>query len=93
VIAAGVAATPDGFHYDLPLLVAAVLMLARGEDGAARRLGWPEAAVLAAALLFPVVATLTYRLTWVTGPCLLALVGLAAWLVFSRAGGICARRP
>lgn len=93
LIAAGFAATPYGFHYDLPLLVAAVLMLARGEDGAARRLAWPEAAVLGAALVFPVVVTLSYRLVWVTGPCLLALVGLAAWLVFSRAGGICARRP
>jgi hypothetical protein len=93
LIAAGFAATPYGFHYDLPLLVAAVLMLARGEDGAARRLGWPEAAVLAAALVFPAVVTLSYRLVWVTGPCLLALVGLAAWKSFSRAGGICARRP
>ena len=49
--------------------------------------------MLGAAMVFPVVVTLSYRLVWVTGPCLLALVGLAAWLVFSRAGGICARRP
>ncbi len=93
LIAAGFAATPYGFHYDLPLLVAAVLMLARDEAGAARRLAWPEAAVLGAALVFPAVVTLSYRLAWVTGPCLLALVGLAAWRVFNRADGICARRP
>lgn len=93
LIAAGFAATPYGFHYDLPLLVAAVAMLARDEAGAARRLAWPEAAVLGAALVFPAVVTLSYRLAWVTGPCLLALVGLAAWRVFNRADGICARRP
>lgn len=93
LIAAGFAATPYGFHYDLPLLVAAVLMLGRDEAGAARRLPWPEAAVLAAALLFPVATTLTTRFAWAKGPCLLALVALAAWRVFSRADAPCAKPP
>lgn len=93
LIAAGFAATPYGFQYDLPLLVAAVPMLARDEAGAARRLAWPEVAVLGAVLVAPVTAVMTTRLAWVTGPCLLALVGLAAWRVFSRADAPCARPP
>jgi hypothetical protein len=83
LLAAGFAATPYGFLYDLPVLVAAVLMLARTEAGAARRLSWPEVAVLGAALLFPVAAVMTSRFYWMTGASLLALVALAAWRVFT----------
>jgi hypothetical protein len=83
LLAAGFAATPYGFLYDLPVLVAAVLMLARDPAGAARPLAWPEVAVLGAALLFPVAAVMTSRFYWMTGASLLALVALAAFRVFT----------
>jgi len=72
LIAAGCVATPYAFLYDLPMLAAAVLILARD-----RKLPWAEAAILAAALLFPLAAVMTSRLYWMTGASLLALVVLA----------------
>jgi alpha-1,2-mannosyltransferase len=77
LIVAGYLATPYGFFYDLPMLTAAILILARAPNGGPRRLAWPEAAALAAGLLFPVVATLTSRFYWATSLGLSALLALA----------------
>ncbi len=74
LIVAGYVATPYAFLYDLPMLAAAALILARG-----RKLAWPEAAILAAGLLFPLAAVMTSRLYWMTGASLLGLLALAWW--------------
>jgi alpha-1,2-mannosyltransferase len=74
LIVAGYAATPYAFLYDLPMLAAAVLILARG-----RNLPWREAAILAAGLLFPLAAVMTSRFYWMTGASLIALLALAWW--------------
>jgi len=74
LIVAGYVATPYAFLYDLPMLAAAVLILARG-----RPLPWPEAAILAAGLLFPLAAVMTSRFFWMTGASLIALLALAWW--------------
>jgi hypothetical protein len=76
LIVAGFLATPYGFFYDLPMLTPAILILAGATP---RRLAWPEAAALAAGLLFPVVATLTSRFYWATSMGLFALLALAWW--------------
>ncbi len=74
LVVAGFVATPYAFLYDLPMLAAAALILAR-----VRPLPWPEAAVLAAGLLFPLAAVMTSRLYWTTGASLVALLALAWW--------------
>ena len=72
VLAGTLLATPYGFVYDLPVATAAVILLAEGRT----RLSWPEVAIMAAALLLPMVLHLTSRFFW-TGPATLAaLFGL-----------------
>jgi Glycosyltransferase family 87 len=86
LIVATFLATPYGFFYDMPMLTAAILMVAAGF---AQRIPWPAAAVLAAALVFPIVTTLTSRFFWVNVVALAALLVLVLWRL-ERPGVRCA---
>ncbi|MCC6719070.1 MAG: DUF2029 domain-containing protein [Acetobacteraceae bacterium] len=80
VLAGALLATPYGFNYDLPVATAAVAALVAGR----RRVSWPEAAVMAATLLLPMVLHLTSRFFWTAPVTLAALFVLCVWRACSE---------
>ena len=68
-------AVPFVFHYDLPMLVNAILLFVR----ARRPLGLVEAGIVALGMLFAALTTVTSRFFYMNTVALLALFGLIVW--------------
>ena len=72
-------AMPFVFHYDLPMLTNAVLLLVR-DGGKSRRVpGLVETGIVVLALLFPALTSVTTRFFYVNSVALIAVFGLSVW--------------
>jgi hypothetical protein len=72
-------AVPYTFRYDMPLLVNAILLLARDRERTRESVGPIEAGVVVLGLLMPAITTLTTRFFYLSGLSLISLFALALW--------------
>lgn len=72
-------AMPFVFHYDLPMLVNAIVLLVRERQDCGKRPGPVEAGVIALAFLFPALTMLTSRFFYMNTVALALLFALIVW--------------